>query len=123
MTGRGGPRPGDRTTAGHPGRAAPPGRTGTKLVIVESPAKAKVIGGYLGPGYVVEASVGHIRDLPRNAADVPAKYKGEAWARLGVDTEHDFEPLYVISPDRRQQVTKLKALVKDADELYLATDE
>ncbi len=97
--------------------------TGTKLVIVESPAKAKTIGGYLGPGYVVEASIGHIRDLPRNAADVPAKYKGESWARLGVDTEHDFEPLYVVSPDRRQQVTKLKSLVKDADELYLATDE
>ena len=71
--------------------------TGTKLVIVESPAKAKTIGGYLGPGYVVEASIGHIRDLPRNAADVPAKYKGEPWARLGVDTDHDFEPLYVVS--------------------------
>ncbi len=97
--------------------------TGNKLVIVESPAKAKTIGGYLGAGYTVEASVGHIRDLPRNAADVPAKYKGESWASLGVDTEHDFEPLYVVSADRRQQVTKLKALVKDADELYLATDE
>ena len=97
--------------------------TGTKLVIVESPAKAKTIGGYLGPGYVVEASIGHIRDLPRNAADVPPKYKGESWARLGVDTEHDFEPLYVVSPDRKQQVSKLKGLVKDADELYLATDE
>ncbi|MGH8960858.1 MAG: type I DNA topoisomerase [Jatrophihabitantaceae bacterium] len=98
-------------------------KTGTKLVIVESPAKAKTIGGYLGQGYVVEASIGHIRDLPRNAADVPAKYKGESWARLGVDTEHDFEPLYVVSPDRKQQVSKLKALVKDADEIYLATDE
>jgi DNA topoisomerase-1 len=103
-------------------RAAKAG-TGTKLVIVESPAKAKTIGGYLGSGYTVEASIGHIRDLPRNAADVPAKYKGEPWARLGVDTEHDFEPLYVVSPDRKQQVSKLKALVKDADELYLATDE
>ncbi|MEP6599397.1 MAG: type I DNA topoisomerase [Actinomycetota bacterium] len=96
---------------------------GTKLVIVESPAKAKTIGRYLGSGYTVEASIGHIRDLPRNAADVPAKYKGESWARLGVDTDHDFEPLYVISPDRKQQVSKLRALVKDADELYLATDE
>ncbi|HEY3736212.1 MAG TPA: type I DNA topoisomerase [Jatrophihabitans sp.] len=96
---------------------------GTKLVIVESPAKAKTIGGYLGKGYVVEASIGHIRDLPRNAADVPAKHKGEAWARLGVDTDHDFEPLYVVSADRKQQVTKLKSLLKDADELYLATDE
>ncbi len=97
--------------------------TGNKLVIVESPAKAKTIGGYLGKGYTVEASIGHIRDLPRNAADVPAKYKGTPWARLGVDTEHDFEPLYVISPDRKQQVSKLKALVKDSDEVYLATDE
>jgi DNA topoisomerase-1 len=96
---------------------------GTKLVIVESPAKAKTIGGYLGKGYIVEASIGHIRDLPRNAADVPPKYKGEAWARLGVDTEHDFEPLYVVSNDRKQQVTKLKSLLKSADELYLATDE
>ena len=99
------------------------GQAGTKLVIVESPAKAKTIGGYLGKGYVVEASIGHIRDLPRNAADVPPKYKGESWARLGVDVEHDFEPLYVVSTDRKQQVTKLKSLVKDADELYLATDE
>ena len=81
--------------------------TGTKLVIVESPAKAKTIGGYLGPGYVVEASIGHIRDLPRNAADVPAQYKGEAWARLGVNTDSEFEPLYVVSPDRKQQVSKL----------------
>ena len=98
-------------------------KTGTKLVIVESPTKAKMIGGFLGPGYVVEASMGHIRDLPRNAADVPAKYKGESWARLGVDTEHDFEPLYVVSADRKQQVSRLKTLIKDADELYLATDE
>ncbi|MEO9236758.1 MAG: type I DNA topoisomerase, partial [Jatrophihabitantaceae bacterium] len=97
--------------------------TGNKLVIVESPAKAKTIGGYLGAGYTVEASIGHIRDLPRNAADVPAAYKGQPWARLGVNTDSDFEPLYVISPDRKQQVSKLKALVKDADEVYLATDE
>jgi DNA topoisomerase I len=97
--------------------------TGKTLVIVESPAKAKTIGGYLGRGYTVEASIGHIRDLPRNAADIPAKYKGEPWARLGVNTERNFEPLYVVSPDRRQQVSKLKALVKDADQLYLATDE
>ena len=97
--------------------------SGNKLVIVESPAKAKTIGGYLGRGYTVEASIGHIRDLPRNAADVPAKYKGEPWARLGVDTDHDFEPLYVVTPERKQQVSKLKALVKDADEVYLATDE
>ncbi len=98
-------------------------KSGKTLVIVESPAKAKTIGGFLGSGYIVEASIGHIRDLPRNAADVPAASKGLAWARLGVDTEHDFEPLYVVSPDRKQQVSKLKALVKDAAELYLATDE
>ncbi|MCW2602655.1 MAG: topA [Pseudonocardiales bacterium] len=94
-----------------------------RLVIVESPAKAKTIGGYLGAGYTVEASIGHIRDLPRNAADVPAKYKGLPWARLGVDTENDFEPVYVVSADRKAQVSKLKALLKNSDELYLATDE
>ena len=99
------------------------GSTGTKLVIVESPAKAKTIGGYLGSGYVVEASIGHIRELPPNAAAVPAAYKGLPWARLGVDVDNDFEPLYVVSADRKQQVSKLKALVKDADEVYLATDE
>jgi DNA topoisomerase-1 len=98
-------------------------KTGTKLVIVESLTKAKMIGGFLGSGYVVEPSIGHIRELPPNAAAVPAKYKGEAWARLGVDVDHDFEPLYVVSADRKQQVSKLKALIKDADELYLATDE
>src|SRR5947209_5320144 len=96
---------------------------GTKLVIVESPAKAKTIGGYLGPDYVVEASIGHIRELPPNAAAVPAAYKGQPWARLGVDVDHDFEPLYVVSADRKQQVSKLKGLVKQADEIYLATDE
>jgi DNA topoisomerase-1 len=96
---------------------------GLRLVIVESPAKAKTIAGYLGSGYVVEASIGHIRDLPRNAADVPARYKGESWARLGVDVDHGFEPLYVVSPDRKAQVTKLKELIKQASELYLATDE
>jgi DNA topoisomerase-1 len=98
-------------------------KTGTKLVIVESMTKAKMIGGFLGPGYVVEASIGHIRELPPNAAAVPAQYKGEPWARLGVDVDHDFEPLYVISADRKAQVAKLKGLIKDADELYLATDE
>src|SRR3954453_12647046 len=99
-------------------------RTGTKkLVIVESPAKAKTIGGYLGQDYVVEASIGHIRELPRNAAAVPAKYKGVPWANLGVDVDNDFETLYVVSADRKDQVSKLKSLVKDVDELYLATDE
>src|ERR1700720_1418138 len=93
------------------------------LVIVESPAKAKTIAGFLGRDYVVEASIGHIRDLPRNAADVPAAYKGEAWARLGVDVDNDFKPLYVVSKEKKDQVRKLKALLKDADELFLATDE
>ncbi|HVX42762.1 MAG TPA: type I DNA topoisomerase [Mycobacteriales bacterium] len=93
------------------------------MVIVESPAKAKTIAGYLGSDYVVESSIGHIRDLPRNAADVPAKYKGESWARLGVNVDEGFEPLYIVSPDRRQQVSRLKDLLKDANELYLATDE
>ncbi|EPD89861.1 DNA topoisomerase 1 [Streptomyces sp. HPH0547] len=92
-------------------------------MIVESPAKAKTIKGYLGPGYVVEASVGHIRDLPNGAAEVPAKYKGEPWARLGVNVDHDFEPLYVVNSDKKDQVKKLKELLADSDELYLATDE
>ncbi|MDQ2728053.1 MAG: type I DNA topoisomerase [Actinomycetota bacterium] len=93
------------------------------LVIVESPAKAKTIAGFLGSDYVVESSIGHIRDLPRNAADVPAAYKGEPWARLGVDVDNDFKPLYVVSPEKRDQVRKLKSLLKEASELYLATDE
>ncbi|BCL15278.1 type I DNA topoisomerase [Micromonospora sagamiensis] len=95
----------------------------TRLVIVESPAKAKTISGYLGPGYVVEASFGHVRDLPRNAADVPAKYKGEPWARLGVDVDNGFHALYVVSADRKQQITKLIRLAKEVDEILLATDE
>ncbi len=96
---------------------------GRRLVIVESPAKAKTIKGYLGPGYVVEASVGHIRDLPNGAAEVPAKYKKEPWARLGVNVDHDFEPVYVVNTDKKTQVAKLKKLLAEADELYLATDE
>jgi DNA topoisomerase-1 len=96
---------------------------GHKLVIVESPAKAKTIAGYLGSGYVVESSIGHIRDLPQSAADVPAKIKGEPWARLGVDVDHDFTPYYVVSRDKRSHMTKLKGLLKDASELFLATDE
>ncbi|MER6209037.1 MULTISPECIES: type I DNA topoisomerase [unclassified Streptomyces] len=95
---------------------------GRRLVIVESPAKAKTIKGYLGPGYVVEASVGHIRDLPNGAAEVPEKYTGEV-RRLGVDVDHDFEPIYVVNADKRAQVKKLKDLLKDSDELFLATDE
>ena len=95
---------------------------GRRLVIVESPAKARKIAPYLGRGYVVESSKGHIRDLPRGAADVPAKYKGQSWARLGVDVDNDFEPLYIVTPDKKSTVTELKSKLKDADELYLATD-
>ncbi len=93
------------------------------LVIVESPAKAKTISGYLGAGYVVESSIGHIRDLPSRAAEVPKAYKSESWARLGIDVDNGFKPLYVVNSDKRQQVRKLKSLLADADELYLATDE
>ncbi len=96
---------------------------GRRVVIVESPAKARTIKGYLGPDYVVESSVGHVRDLPNSAAEVPARYKKESWARLGVDVEHDFTPLYVVSADKRAQVSKLKKLLSGARELYLATDE
>ncbi|MFD4113375.1 type I DNA topoisomerase [Streptomyces niveus] len=98
------------------------GHAGRRLVIVESPAKAKTIKGYLGPGYVVEASVGHIRDLPNGAAEVPEKYTGEV-RRLGVDVEHDFQPIYVVNADKKAQVRKLKELLADSDELFLATDE
>ena len=94
-----------------------------KLVIVESPAKARKIGGYLGDGYVVEASVGHIRDLPQRAADIPKEYKKIAWAKEGVNIEEDFAPLYVINPDKKAKVAELKALMKNAEELILATDE
>jgi DNA topoisomerase I len=96
---------------------------GTKLVIVESPAKARKIGSFLGDDYVVEASVGHIRDLPQRAADIPKEYKKFAWAKEGVNIEEDFSPLYVINPDKKSKVAELKELMKDADELILATDE
>ncbi|MEV0187441.1 type I DNA topoisomerase [Kitasatospora purpeofusca] len=95
---------------------------GQRLVIVESPAKAKTIKGYLGPGYIVEASVGHIRDLPSTAAEVPDKYTGEV-RRLGVDVDHDFAPIYVVNADKKSQVSKLKSLLAESDELFLATDE
>ena len=94
-----------------------------RLVIVESPTKATMLTRFLGSGYVVESSRGHIRDLPTNASEVPAKYKGLPWARLGVDVEDDFAPLYVVSADKKPVIRKLKELLKDVDELYLATDE
>ena len=93
-----------------------------RLVIVESPTKARKLAGYLGSDYIVESSRGHIRDLPRAAADVPARFKSEPWARLGVNVDQDFEPLYIISPDKKSTVSELKGLLKDVDELYLATD-
>jgi DNA topoisomerase-1 len=93
------------------------------LVIVESPAKARTISRFLGPDFVVESSIGHVRDLPRNAAEVPSTYRGEAWARLGVDVDNGFKPLYVVASEKRAQVSKLRSLVAEASELYLATDE
>jgi DNA topoisomerase I len=105
------------------GTATRPAGRGTRLVIVESPTKARTIAGYLGQGYVVESSIGHIRDMPDKAAEIPAKYRSEPWARLGVNIDAGFEPLYVVHSDKKQQVAKLRQLLKDADELLLATDE
>ncbi|HEY0448209.1 MAG TPA: type I DNA topoisomerase [Actinophytocola sp.] len=93
-----------------------------RLVIVESPAKARKIASYLGRNFVVESSRGHIRDLPRKAAEVPAKYKGESWSNLGVNVDNDFEPIYIVTPDKKSTVTELKEALKTVDELYLATD-
>src|SRR6187549_2753122 len=94
-----------------------------RLVIVESPAKARTIAGYLGPGFIVESSIGHVRDLPERAADIPANMKKVPWARLGVNTEEDFEPFYVVDPDKKHVVAGLKKRLAEADELLLATDE
>ncbi len=94
-----------------------------KLVVVESPTKARTIAGYLGDGYIVESSIGHVRDLPRNAADVPKAHKGKKWARLGVDVDNDFETLYIVPAEKKKQVKVLKELLKGVDTLYLATDE
>ncbi len=96
----------------------------SKLVIVESPAKAKTIQKYLPGDFDVRASYGHIRDLPDNKSQVPKKYRDEPWAKLGVDTEHDFEAVYVVQNKRsRQTIKDLKKKLKDCEELYLATDE
>ena len=92
------------------------------LVIVESPAKAKTLGRFLGSKYRVEASYGHIRDLPESAAEVPKEIKEKDWGRLGVDVERDFTPYYVVPDDKKKQVAHLKAALKDASELLLATD-
>src|SRR3954463_15277079 len=95
---------------------------GRKLVIVESPAKAKTIAGYLGGDFEVEASVGHIRDLP-NPSELPADMKKGPYGKFAVDVDNGFDPYYVVDPDKRKKVADLKRLLKDADELYLATDE
>src|SRR4051812_2970270 len=106
-----------------PGRAVPNSANTKRLVIVESPAKAKTISGYLGPNYVVEASFGHVRDLPVGKKDMPDALKSKPWAYLGVDIDNDFAPVYIISADRRKQISRLKELLKQANEVYLATDE
>ncbi|HJU86665.1 MAG TPA: type I DNA topoisomerase, partial [Gemmatimonadota bacterium] len=107
-----------------PGRGGPRRPSGApNLVIVESPAKARTIERYLGPGFVVEASIGHVRDLPRGAGEIPARFKGEPWARLGVNVDEDFEPIYVTVPGKSEQITRLKRLLEGAETLWLATDE
>jgi len=98
-------------------------KTGKSLVIVESPAKARTIGKFLGKDFTVEASIGHVRDLPQGAKQVPAKYKGESWAHLGVNVDDQFKPIYIVPPGKTKQINKLKDLLKDSSALYLATDE
>ncbi|MCA8980605.1 MAG: type I DNA topoisomerase, partial [Planctomycetes bacterium] len=93
------------------------------LVIVESPTKARTISNFLPAGFVVEASIGHVRDLPTSAKEIPAAIKGEPWARLGINVEEDFSPVYVVPAEKKKQVKKLKDALKGADILYLATDE
>ncbi|HLM68904.1 MAG TPA: type I DNA topoisomerase, partial [Longimicrobium sp.] len=99
------------------------GKKDMRLVVVESPTKAKTIRGFLPSGYRVAASMGHVRDLPESATDIPAKFKGQEWARLGVNVDADFEPLYIVPSKKAKIVSELKALLKDADELIVATDE
>ncbi len=96
---------------------------GVSLVIVESPAKARTIARFLGQGFIIEASIGHVRDLPQGAKEIPAAIKNREWAYLGVDVNNRFEPVYIIPSDKKKQVQKLKQALKDAKDLYLATDE
>ena len=93
------------------------------LVIVESPAKARTIGKYLGKSYVVEASIGHVRDLPNGAKEIPEQFKKEDWAYLGVNVHDEFTPVYIVPPGKKSQVTKLRKALKESSELFLATDE
>lgn len=95
----------------------------TKLVIVESPTKAKTIRKFLGKGFIVESCMGHIRDLPQSAKDIPEKYKKEEWSHLGVNVEKNFEPIYCIPTNKAKVVRELKQKLEEADEVYLATDE
>jgi DNA topoisomerase-1 len=95
----------------------------SSLVVVESPAKAQTLERILGPGYSVEASYGHVRDLPQSADEIPKKMKGESWARLGIDVDNEFEPLYVVPRDKSRHIKNLKSAMAGADELLLATDE
>lgn len=99
------------------------GGLGRALVIVESPTKARTIRGFLPDGFSVAASMGHVRDLPSDAKEIPARFKGQEWARFGVDVANDFQPLYVVPADKRATVKELKEELKDAGTLYLATDE
>src|SRR5262245_32823639 len=92
-------------------------RNGKSLVIVESPAKARTISRFLGRDFTVEASIGHVRDLPQGAKQIPEQYKKEDWAYLGVNVHSDFDPVYIIPPGKKAQVTKLRALLKDAKDL------
>ncbi len=93
------------------------------LVIVESPAKARTISKFLGKDYDVQASIGHVRDLPKGTREIPEKYKGEDWAYLGVNVNDAFTPVYIVPSDKKQQVAKLRKAIKGAKDLYLATDE
>ena len=99
------------------------GGSSNALVIVESPAKAKTISKLLGRGFMVEASIGHVRDLPQGAAQIPAEFKSEPWSNLGVNVNDNFTPIYIVPPGKSKQIKLLKDKLKSADTLYLATDE
>ena len=104
-------------------KSATPSEGGTALVIVESPTKAKTIRKFLPKSFIVEASVGHVRDLPQSAADIPKDLKDQEWTKIGVDVEHDFAPLYVVPKGKSKVISDLRQKLKNVDALYLATDE